>query len=225
MRAHRYPLMTRQTNDSLKFALSVAKSGDTQRALVTHVKPIRRGIPHLGDLTPLGHRLDQPIPEKTHFTFGFKSINGSQKELKEATIQQLKKSLLAVGLKSQPIQSSTPGKKKMPFGNQSQTPSTITRSMLTFVWFLSRWDVICTSTLKFLAIYNKIEKSPPSGVVEANYLKLAKEKYYNKNHHLFKMDLAWEVVCHHDRWKNHTGTTPKRKATQPPATSTTTGTN
>ncbi|KAI9620131.1 hypothetical protein KEM48_008287 [Puccinia striiformis f. sp. tritici PST-130] len=58
-----------------------------------------------------------------------------------------------------------------------------------------------------------IEKSPPSGVVDADYLKLAKEKYYNENHHLFKMDLAWEVVRHHDKWKNHTGTAPKREAT------------
>ncbi|KAI7939773.1 hypothetical protein MJO29_014509 [Puccinia striiformis f. sp. tritici] len=89
----------------------------------------------------------------------------------------------------------------------------------------NKWDVIRTTTLKFSAIYNKIEKSPPSGVVEADYLKLAKEKYYNENHHLFKMDLAWEVVRHHDKWKNHTGTAPKRKATQSPATSTTTGTN
>ncbi|KNF03477.1 hypothetical protein PSTG_03415 [Puccinia striiformis f. sp. tritici PST-78] len=89
----------------------------------------------------------------------------------------------------------------------------------------NKWDVIRTTTLKFSAIYNKIEKSPPSGVVEADYLKLAKEKHFNKNHHLFKMDLAWEVVRHHDKWKNHTGTAPKRKATQPPATSTTAGTN
>ncbi|POW22072.1 hypothetical protein PSHT_01638 [Puccinia striiformis] len=48
MRAHRYPLMTRQTNDSLKFALSVAKSGDTQRA---RPRPLSNNI-HL-HTTPL----------------------------------------------------------------------------------------------------------------------------------------------------------------------------
>ncbi|OAV96350.1 hypothetical protein PTTG_00669 [Puccinia triticina 1-1 BBBD Race 1] len=65
-----------------------------------------------------------------------------------------------------------------------------------------RWAALNTSTLKFSAIYNALEKSPPKDSTPDDWMATARKIYSEQSRgHTFKDELAWKRLRHAPKWK------------------------
>ncbi|KAA1076168.1 hypothetical protein PGT21_050249 [Puccinia graminis f. sp. tritici] len=65
-----------------------------------------------------------------------------------------------------------------------------------------RWAALNTSTLKFSAIYNALEKSPPKDSTPEDWMATARKIYSEQSRgHTFKDELAWKKLRHAPKWK------------------------
>ncbi|KAI7950181.1 hypothetical protein MJO28_009002 [Puccinia striiformis f. sp. tritici] len=70
----------------------------------------------------------------------------------------------------------------------------------------TRWGPLNTSTLKFAAIYNAIERVPPSGSGPDDWLKAAHLAYQSQNKGVaFNSVPAWQNVRHVSKWQQDGG--------------------
>jgi hypothetical protein len=64
------------------------------------------------------------------------------------------------------------------------------------------WAALNTSTLKFSAIYNALEKSPPKDSTPEDWMATARKIYSEQSRgHTFKDELAWKKLRHAPKWK------------------------
>lgn len=65
-----------------------------------------------------------------------------------------------------------------------------------------RWAALNTSTLKFSAIYNAIEKSPPPNTTPYDWMIGARKIYLEQTKgHAFKDELAWQKLRYAPKWQ------------------------
>ncbi|PLW54137.1 hypothetical protein PCANC_06477 [Puccinia coronata f. sp. avenae] len=65
----------------------------------------------------------------------------------------------------------------------------------------TRWTGLNTATLKFSAIYNLIQRNPPSGTSPDNWITAAKRIYQDQSKGLvFTSMMAWQKLCNVAKW-------------------------
>jgi hypothetical protein len=70
------------------------------------------------------------------------------------------------------------------------------------LFFDYRWTGLNTATLKFSAIYNSIQRNPPSGASPDDWITTAKRIYQDQSKALvFTSMLAWQKLCNTAKWR------------------------
>jgi hypothetical protein len=69
------------------------------------------------------------------------------------------------------------------------------------LFYYYRWTGLNTATLKFSAIYNAIQRNPPSGTSPDNWMTSAKRIYHDQMKGVaFTLTLAWQKLRNAQKW-------------------------